>query len=48
MPHYESLERGRWGEACRLAGIRMINPTEPVEKVIAEIRGAQLLRCEQL
>lgn len=48
MPHFESLESGNWREACRMAGIRFIDPTDPVEKVIAELRGAKMLISEAM
>ncbi|WEK05803.1 MAG: polysaccharide pyruvyl transferase family protein [Candidatus Devosia phytovorans] len=48
MPHYESLERGDWAGACEMAGITLIDATEPVSKVLSQIRGAKLLITEAM
>lgn len=48
MPHYESLERGFWAEACEVAGIPMIDPTDDIEKVIGEIKGTKMLITEAM
>ncbi len=48
MPHWESLPRGNWGTACKLAGIRLIDPRSPVEQVITEILGCEVLITEAM
>ena len=32
MPHYQSIGRGHWEKACKLAGIHFLNPRLPVEQ----------------
>ena len=48
IPHFQSVYTGNWQEACRLSGIRMIDTTEPVGKVLSEIRGAKKVVCEAM
>lgn len=48
MPHYESLDRGFWPSACKLAGVKLIDPTDDLEKIMAQIKGAKLLVTEAM
>ena len=48
IPHFQSLDRGNWEEACRIAGIRFVSPSGDVETVLSEIRGAKLVITESM
>jgi succinoglycan biosynthesis protein ExoV len=48
IPHFRSLAPGHWAEACRLAGIRLIDPTRPVPEVIDALLGSRLVIAEAM
>ena len=48
MPHWESLDRGHWDSACKLAGFTLIDPREPLETIIAKMQAAKLVVSEAM
>jgi hypothetical protein len=48
MPHWESLEKGNWAAACELSGIRLIDPTKPVDDVLEDISRSEMIITESL
>ncbi|WP_306256567.1 polysaccharide pyruvyl transferase family protein [Pararhizobium sp. IMCC21322] len=48
MPHFDSIDRGNWKEACRLAGVHLLDPTLPCAQILSEIRATKLLITEAM
>jgi len=48
VPHWESALRGAWESVCAEAGVHLIDPRGPLQDVIAEIRGCDVLVTEAM
>lgn len=48
MPHFQSIARGNWAEACELAGITFLDPRDPPLEIISKMRGAKLILTEAM
>ena len=48
MPHHKSLQHADWESLCARAGLRLIDPRQPVETVIADIQESELLLAEAM
>lgn len=48
MPHRASKRKGDWAAICAMAGVRYLDPADPVDDVIEGIRSSQLVVCEAM
>ncbi|WP_036259462.1 polysaccharide pyruvyl transferase family protein [Methylocapsa aurea] len=48
MPHWESFYVGDWRRVCDIAGIHLIDPRQPVDKVIDELLQSRLVIAEAM
>lgn len=48
MPHFESINRGFWPEVCEMCGVNLIDPTGPVETILAAISSSKVLVTEAM
>lgn len=48
IPHFESVNRGHWRQACELADIRFIDPRLPVDEVLEMISESSLVMAEAM
>lgn len=48
IPHWESIWRGHWQQACELAGLHFVDPTGPVDAVLADIASADFVITEAM
>jgi len=48
IPHFESAARGAWDQAADLAGLRMIDPRDPPQHILAAMASCRLIISEAL
>ncbi|WP_062267596.1 polysaccharide pyruvyl transferase family protein [Endozoicomonas arenosclerae] len=48
MPHFQSIERGNWKQACELADIHFIDPRDDVKKILNDIQQSELVISEAM
>jgi hypothetical protein len=48
MPHFESAIQGSWEAVCRKAGVHLIDPRWPVERVLDDMLASRLLVSEAM
>ncbi|WP_257255471.1 MULTISPECIES: polysaccharide pyruvyl transferase family protein [unclassified Endozoicomonas] len=48
MPHFQSIDRGNWEQACMLAGIHFIDPRDDVKVILDAIEQSELIISEAM
>jgi succinoglycan biosynthesis protein ExoV len=48
IPHFQSVARGHWQAACRLANIHFIDPRSPVDDVLQQISWSGIVVTEAM
>lgn len=48
MPHFESANQGDWAQVCAQAGVHMIDPRWPVERILDDMLASKLLISEAM
>jgi succinoglycan biosynthesis protein ExoV len=48
MPHHKSMVQADWARLCKGSVLNLIDPCGPVEQVLAQIRGSELLLAEAM
>jgi hypothetical protein len=48
IPHWESATYWDWPATCTAAGLEYVDPLQPVEAVIAQIRASRLVITEAM
>ncbi len=48
MPHWQSMDVGRWQQVCALCGISLIDPRQSVEQVLDQIEASSVLLSEAM
>lgn len=48
MPHFESANQGDWESVCRKAGVHMIDPRWPVDRILGDMLASRLLISEAM
>jgi succinoglycan biosynthesis protein ExoV len=48
MPHWQSMERGHWPEVCVKAGITLLDPRDPIDKILEAMFSCEMIVTEAM